>query len=533
MPLIRTRADIDDLLDGPTPAEEKLLAACLTGKPCHLSDKVPPKGTPDRQVHIRADVLRYLITGGCAAHPVANWGTDLYGAHITGPLDLRLATAQGVTGLIRCRFDDPIWALQTKLQLLNLNGSVVPALNAQGAQVTGSVFLRNIKAKATVTINGATIGGQLSCRGATFNAISVPAFKAQDVKVTGSTNLEGVTATGEVSFMGAQIGGQLDCKGATFSTTEGSALTLQRAHICQGLIWRNVTLSEGYLSLSAAHVGDLVDDLTSWPARGRLILDGFTYDRITAAPTDAARRLEWLSKGSTWNGEFFPQPYTQLAKVLREMGHDGEARKVLARREQLIRNHIRKDARIAPDGDVSVAFHSLWRDIVNLLRWGFDLLLRWVVGYGHKPFLSLVFLLALIGVTVFPAHYAWEEGSFAPNSGPVLVSEDWQSYHTTEANPAQVWSGDLAPRGWAATADCRHWKDCAPGRDWETFNRYAYAVDVVIPIIDIGQTDAWAPSTTRGWWGQQLWWFKGVLSVFGWIVTALGAAAITGIIRRD
>ena len=34
-------------------------------------------------------------------------------------------------------------------------------------------------------------------------------------------------------------------------------------------------------------------------------------------------------------------------------------------------------------------------------------------------------------------------------------------------------------------------------------------------------------------WGWHLWWLKGVLSVMGWIVTALGAAAITGIIRRD
>ncbi|WP_299554191.1 hypothetical protein [uncultured Tateyamaria sp.] len=77
------------------------------------------------------------------------------------------------------------------------------------------------------------------------------------------------------------------------------------------------------------------------------------------------------------------------------------------------------------------------------------------------------------------------------------------------------------------------WKAVAPGRDWETFNRYAYGFDVVIPIIDFGQTDAWAPSTNRGLWGWHLWWGRWVLSVMGWIVTALGAAAITGIIRRE
>ena len=79
MPLIRTRQDIDDLLGGPTPAEAKLLAACLAGEACILGDTVPPEGTPDPAVHIRADVLRYLITGGCTDHPVADWGVALLG----------------------------------------------------------------------------------------------------------------------------------------------------------------------------------------------------------------------------------------------------------------------------------------------------------------------------------------------------------------------------------------------------------------------------------------------------------------------
>ncbi|MCV2865600.1 hypothetical protein OE647_12780 [Defluviimonas sp. WL0075] len=56
---------------------------------------------------------------------------------------------------------------------------------------------------------------------------------------------------------------------------------------------------------------------------------------------------------------------------------------------------------------------------------------------------------------------------------------------------------------------------------------------MVVPILTLGQTTAWAPSTNRGAWGRVLWWARWVLSSAGWIVTALGAAAITGIIRRD
>ncbi|WP_299679772.1 hypothetical protein [uncultured Roseobacter sp.] len=114
------------------------------------------------------------------------------------------------------------------------------------------------------------------------------------------------------------------------------------------------------------------------------------------------------------------------------------------------------------------------------------------------------------------AHMAWEEGSMAPNSAVILTTRDWMALESTVSNPADNWS---ARNG--------------PGRDWATFNRYAYGADLVIPIIDLGQTDAWAPSTNREVWGQRLWRYGFFLSIAGWIVTALGAAAITGIIRRD
>ncbi|WP_340302698.1 hypothetical protein [Roseobacter sp. HKCCD7870] len=65
-------------------------------------------------------------------------------------------------------------------------------------------------------------------------------------------------------------------------------------------------------------------------------LDGFTYDRIIGAPTDSAMRLQWLERGDQIGGNFFPQPYTQLAKTLRNMGHERGARDVLVARDRKI-----------------------------------------------------------------------------------------------------------------------------------------------------------------------------------------------------
>ena len=51
-------------------------------------------------------------------------------------------------------------------------------------------------------------------------------------------------------------------------------------------------------------------------------------------------------------------------------------------------------------------------------------------------------------------------------------------------------------------------------------------------MLTFGQTDAWDTSMDRSPWGKLRWWRGWVLISFGWIVTALGAAAITGIIQR-
>ncbi len=246
-------------------------------------------------------------------------------------------------------------------------------------------------------------------------------------------------------------------------------------------------------------------------------MDGFTYDRIRGKVSTSKERSAWLKHGSLNKEQFFPQPYTQYAKFLRETGHDAQARRVLLKREIEVRKYERKELN---------PFLRSWRYLWD----GLQLV---VVGHGHAPFWSIGWLVLLIVLATIPANRTWKEGSFAPNSAPILVSYDWKKYERTEQKPALVWSGEQPPDSWEKPDDDTQWKDVAPGRDWETFNRYAYAADIVIPIIDFGQTDAWAPSTTRQEAGQRFWWTRWIFTVLGWIVTALGAAAITGIIRRD
>lgn len=445
-----------------TPAEAALIEACLAGEAVILGDGSCPKG-PLSIHEIRAPILKALITGGLPDQPTTDFGVALSGAYISGTLDLSLCRARGLTGLFNCRFEHGLEALQAQFEFLNLSGSYLPKLNAQGARVSGGVFLK-----------------------------------------------DGFHATGEVSLSGAEIGGQLSCIGGHFENPKGEALNAQGARVRDGLFFRNVKVTSGFVALNSAHVGTLCDDLPSWPEDARVILDGFTYDRISGAPTDAATRLQWLERGDRFKGKFFPQPYTELAKTLRNMGHERGARDVLVARDRKIAAEEWKRAYQSLDGTWAKAWASLDADFRGFINFFSHLF----IDYGHRPLKAVPWLVGFWLIATSLAHFAWKAGDMVPNSDVILTSANWAAEHDAD-HPAMAWG------------------ETPEGASWETFNRYAWAVDVVIPILDFSQTQAWTPTTARGWAGCTLWWEKWVLSAAGWIVLAFAAAGVTGVARRQ
>ncbi|KPP87867.1 MAG: Nuclease inhibitor from bacteriophage T4 [Rhodobacteraceae bacterium HLUCCO07] len=616
-----------------TEAEKALVAACRAGRECILGDGTRPAG-PSPARDVGADLLRYLIKGGCDACDLHDLGVGLIGAWITGALDLALVRAAGVTVILNCHFEKPIDAINARLDTLALNGSICPALNAQGAEVKGGVFLRGgfvaegevrlataviggqlvckggrfenawgkalnaegaevkgdvflsegFAAKGAVSLSGAVISGQLSCEGGRFENAGGDALNAQGAAVKGDVFLsEGFAAKGEVSLSGAVIGGQLACKGGRFENAGGHALNAQSAEV-NALLWHDVEHCDGSLTLAGAKAQSLMDDAASWVMVHRAYLDGFAY-QIIHGPLDAQMRLEWLEKAYAYDDGFSPQPYEQLASALKRMGHDEQRRVVLIEKEKRQRRHergsLRFQSRLARlvsrlskaqdkasveavrqqlkerDGvdaghasrllERFILFHDSWPEAqkdkthpteIARAQAGFreeifwhnarirmriawlqikDRMARHLVGYGYRPFNFVLALVLLIGIGWMVAHLAYEQGDFAPNSDVILSTRDWQALaEGGSANPARDWAAGTGK-----------------GRDYETFSSFAYAVDVVIPIVSIGQEAAWTPSTNRGPWGATLWWLRWFLTISGWIVTAVGAAAITGIIRRE
>lgn len=516
-------ASVDDYLKDPetTEAEKALIDACREGRPCRLNgSKLPEEGATVPRV--RAALIRLLALEAISLHEKGVW---LEGAVITGDLDLRFARCRGRLVLQNCRFAEAPKMAQSEQAQLSLDGSHLPGLFAQGAKVTGGLFLRGVTANGTVDFATAQIGGQFDCSGATLNGGGGDALNGQGAKVTQGMFLRGVTAAGTVDLASAQISAQLDCEGASLDGGGARALNGQSLRVEGEFFFRQVNAVTGRVDLTSAEVRDLVDDAESWRKCSGLILDGFAYDRIAGntGPRTFAARKEWLEKGSRFGGEFRPQPYTQFAKVMRAAGHVAEARKALVERDRLLFAEAEKADRAALGraltGNQAARADSgkIWLRLQGRRLWAG--LTHGVVGYGHRPERALfwVFGCWLAGTLLY--FIAYRAGLMVPNSDVIMVSAEWlEAVQADRLAPTALWTGD------AIRASAHY----------ETFFAGIYALDLFLPVVDLGQEKAWAVTTPVLFgWG---WWLRVasfLYQVAGWVVISLGLAAVTGFVQRN
>lgn len=489
--------DLSDLGELST-AEKQVLEAVANGKMLELGTDVPEQ--PRDEVRVRAGLIRLLATGGCEGAEVHPLGVMITGAWITSSLALDSCALKGRFWLKRCKFEAEITASDANIASFSLSGSHIAGLDAPGIVVVNDLTLRDgFRCKGTVDLTHAEVGGQFDCSQGVFMNPDANALLAQWIKVGGSVFLkDGFSAEGEVSFLGARIDGQFSVVRAYLSDDHSHAFSGQNMRVGEIFYWRDVAVNDGTVLLTGARVGALADDSKSWP-EDRVMMDGFVYDRLVYADTTLATRLDWLS--NHMSNAFQPQPYQQLARVYGEMGHRLDQGRVLMEMERQLRINQRQRM------DGRRYFHMFW-----------DWVLRSFTGYGYRPWRVWRIAVPLVIVVAAFGSLLWEAGDFAPAQGPVLMSAGWQDLAADDAvgNPAKTWAGDAGP-----------------GRDYETFNPVLYALDLVVPLVNLGQEDAWAPSTSRGLLGKVAHWVLPVVEVLGWVITALGAAAVTGVIRRE
>jgi hypothetical protein len=432
---------------------------------------------------------------------------------------------------------------RSRSSLLDSHDETGYTLAADGVKVAGNILLNEGFASAgALRLAGADIAGSLICGDAQLDGCDENGYAlvADEIRVGGSMLLnQGFTSCGAVRLPGANIARNLVCSSAQMSGQDDQGVALRAGGIkvasiylndgftAAGMIWlESATISgsaylapqkpangitgldaahaqvagtlgwiphaqvEGTVSLQGAAADQLVDDWGSgrnnafWPTDGRLHLDGFTYSRLGGAePVTVKQRLGWLRSQYQRNASNMPalfaaQPYEQLASVYRHAGQDTEARQVAIAR----RSDLRKYGNLSPP-----------RRIGNWL-------LDKSIKYGYQTWRAIAGLISLYAIVLALSIFAQHNGLIAPVG------------NVTSLHPTPVATRCVG--------------------NYPCFYPAGYAIDTVIPIINVRQAAYWGPNGHASWawiWVLTTW----IATGLGWALVTLLVAGYTGLARRE
>ncbi|WP_416959863.1 oxidoreductase [Streptomyces sp. Agncl-13] len=517
-----------------TSPERELWDAFPEGRPVDLragvpeDDRVAEGGQWGPGRTVRATVIVALLLGANTVESGAVACLRLAGARISGHLDLAGAQIAHALWLEGCWFEESVNLLGASLRTLVITRGRVPGIEADSARVEGNLDLRGSVVESlasspfnhvstALSLSDARVTGGMLLNGAHISAPGGWAVAAGGLVMEGGVFCRGgFVARGQVRLMGAQLPGGLFMRGAQLEDpgpggvalamdnavvsrldfsdgfTANGTVHLRRTQISDSLSFEGAVLNgppggagpaltcrlmqavdvdltlarppSGTVDLRGAQVTHLYDSEQSWP--DVVELEGFVYgslDPIDSIEVDEPgerrqasgrrnsvdSRVAWIRRSPGYN----PQPYEQLASWYRKAGHDDEARRVLLARQRHRRRTLPRVARV----------------------WGH--LLDVTVGYGYRPWLAGVWLLALtlLGTLSFRTHA-----------------------------PTPVQRGEGAP-----------------------FQPLVYTLDLLIPIGGLGQRTAWY------WSNGSLQWLAYLLIAFGWVLTTAVVAGVTRALQKN
>jgi hypothetical protein len=391
---------------------------------------------------------------------------DALNAHVDGNVFFRIrdgyrCEATGKVSLAGMKIGGNLLCVGTRFDNLNSD-----ALDCSAATIAGRASMLGtaehpvlpFHATGGILFRDAKIDRNFDCNGQLENLNRI-ALNLERARVGGFVGLRrhhgrSFAASGSVRLFNVSIGTNLELHGAQFEAAGGIAIDATGAQVKGSLELDRRTSIVGTVSFAHAEVGALADHIGVWPDK-TLILDGFRYSRIDALSSSVgAARVAWLEKQEEKyrkKANFALQPWTHLAKILREQGHFEEALLVDIAKEDAqwkareIRPHLR-------------FFHWHW-------------LYGKLAVYGYRPRRVLAIALFFwIGFGVL-YKYAADQNVFGPTNLAVI-----KEY------------GEKCRSSWTRCKEL-------PG-EYPAFSPFAYSLDRILPVVSLGQTNSWGPVTS-------------------------------------
>ena len=252
-------------------------------------------------------------------------------------LNMSFASIAGSLSVENAIFEGPVdlWGARIG-RTLTMKGSVFhDPVTMRYASIGDNLFLPNTHFKAAADLTIDNVDGWLSVTNSTFDdRVTMDA-----ASIAGSLFMRRARFARPVTLRFVEVGSNLDARGATLAGLDLTSARIERELRLgplddKDIEWNRYNDESGNpqepaLTLHNAGAGVLQDTRTSWPEN--LKLDGFTYDRFGAADAEAPYEraskwfLDWLEKSEPYS----PQPYEQLASVLRAHALHSKADDVL------------------------------------------------------------------------------------------------------------------------------------------------------------------------------------------------------------
>ncbi|MEU6003525.1 oxidoreductase [Streptomyces sp. NPDC047197] len=221
------------------------------------------------------------------------------------------------------------------------------SIAADGLSVGQDLQAELMESHGQLSLRGATVGGSFSLRGCKLanpygqRALDAPQMTVERTLYMTPASLADRLLPGQTPARGSRVQ-RLECQGGIRLDDGlfGDAVDLDGARCVlesdQEMSLRRVRTTElrflgeaperGTVTLSGAKVLNLIDRTTSWPGPGRLQIGGFSYESLVPLGSfPLSSRLEWLAAATP---EYDPEPYEQLATVLRNGGQHADARRI-------------------------------------------------------------------------------------------------------------------------------------------------------------------------------------------------------------
>ncbi|MGW0774269.1 oxidoreductase [Streptomyces sp. NPDC002835] len=523
--------------DGLSPTELHMWNAFRNGSTHDLSDTDPLLNDPFSPLPwgperiVRASIVARLLLNAPAARPGRVAALKLRGVQITGTLKLAGGSIAPYVELHGCRFENELLMPEAHFTTVRMVGCAIPRIEAARLRTEGDLHLPRCRVDHGIRLTDAQIGTDLL-----INQIHVRpdrrgrAITADGLSVAQDLQAELIETYGEFSLRGAKVGVSLSLRGSRLrAAAERRALNAPQLSV-----ERTLYMTGAWVSVATGNQGATppFGTTTSYgnPERG---------SRLQPFECHGGVRLD--------DGRFGDAVDLQRARFVLSPREELSLRRIST--PELRFNAERpEEGRVVLNGAKVVTLIDLaasWPGPGGLAMGGFvyenlvpyeefplSRRLEWVASatpeYSPEPYERLATVLRNSGEDADAREVLLAKNRRRRETLPLAGKlwgylQDWTVAYGYRPGRAALWMAVLWAAGAVAFAQIAP-PPIKPAEHPE-WNPALYALDLLVPVINLGQDGHWR---LQGGWQ----WAAAVLVLLGWILATTVAAGATRLLRR-